>query len=132
VPERIAIALDDHRLRPDRFRQPPPYRPLSRRDGGDAARGRGRSLDALIAETVPGSIRQDRALDWAPMSEAELLAHMREIAAKNRPMVQMIGQGYYGTHTPPAIQRNVLENPAWYTAYTPYQPEIAQGGWRRC
>jgi glycine dehydrogenase len=61
------------------------------------------------------------------MSEAELLAHMREIAAKNRPMVQMIGQGYYGTHTPPAIQRNVLENPAWYTAYTPYQPEIAQG-----
>jgi glycine dehydrogenase len=76
---------------------------------------------------VPGSIRQDRALDWDPMSEAELLAHMREIAAPNRPMVQMIGQGYYGTHTPPAIQRNVLENPAWYTAYTPYQPEIAQG-----
>jgi glycine dehydrogenase len=61
------------------------------------------------------------------MSEAELLAHMREIAAKNKPMVSMIGQGYYNTHTPPAIQRNVLENPAWYTAYTPYQPEIAQG-----
>jgi glycine dehydrogenase len=85
------------------------------------------SLDALIEETVPGSIRQDRALDWAPMSEAELLAHMRGSRRRNRPMVQMIGQGYYGTHTPPAIQRNVLENPAWYTAYTPYQPEIAQG-----
>ncbi|MGP1357766.1 aminomethyl-transferring glycine dehydrogenase [Roseicyclus sp.] len=85
------------------------------------------SLDALIAETVPDTIRQARPLDWAPMSEAELLAHMREIAARNKPMVQMIGQGYYGTHTPPAIQRNVLENPAWYTAYTPYQPEIAQG-----
>jgi glycine dehydrogenase len=85
------------------------------------------SLDALIEETVPGSIRQDSALDWDPMSEAELLVHMRDIAGRNRPMVQMIGQGYYGTHTPPAIQRNVLENPAWYTAYTPYQPEIAQG-----
>ncbi len=85
------------------------------------------SLDALIAETVPDTIRQERPLDWAPMSEAELLAHMREIAARNKPMVQMIGQGYHGTHTPPAIQRNVLENPAWYTAYTPYQPEIAQG-----
>jgi len=85
------------------------------------------SLDALIDQTVPASIRQERGLDWTPMSEAELLAHMRGIAARNRPMVQMIGQGYYGTHTPPAIQRNVLENPAWYTAYTPYQPEIAQG-----
>uniref|UniRef100_UPI003F6D6E55 aminomethyl-transferring glycine dehydrogenase subunit GcvPA n=1 Tax=Roseicyclus sp. TaxID=1914329 RepID=UPI003F6D6E55 len=85
------------------------------------------SLDALIDETLPEAIRQARPLDWAPMSEAELLAHMREIAGRNKPMVQMIGQGYYATHTPPAIQRNVLENPAWYTAYTPYQPEIAQG-----
>ena len=85
------------------------------------------SVDDLIDQTVPAAIRQDKPLEWAPMSEAELLAHMREIAGKNKPMVQMIGQGYYGTHTPPAIQRNVLENPAWYTAYTPYQPEIAQG-----
>jgi len=85
------------------------------------------SLDALIDDTVPSSIRQTRALDWPALSEAELLDHMRAIAAQNKPMVSMIGQGYYGTHTPPAIQRNVLENPAWYTAYTPYQPEIAQG-----
>ncbi|WP_284263798.1 aminomethyl-transferring glycine dehydrogenase [Roseicyclus amphidinii] len=85
------------------------------------------SVDELMDQTLPASIRQAVPLDWAPMSEAELMAHMRGIAAKNKPMVQMIGQGYSGTHTPPAIQRNVLENPAWYTAYTPYQPEIAQG-----
>ena len=85
------------------------------------------SLDALVEETVPADIRQDRPLDWAPMSEAELIQHMAGIAAKNKVMTSMIGQGYYGTHTPPAIQRNVLENPAWYTAYTPYQPEISQG-----
>ncbi len=85
------------------------------------------SVDALIDQTIPASIQQAQPLDWAPMSEAELLDHMRAIAGRNKPMVQMIGQGYYGTHTPPAIQRNVLENPAWYTAYTPYQPEIAQG-----
>lgn len=86
-----------------------------------------KSLDALIDDTVPASIRQDQPLEWPALSEAELLEHMRAIAAKNKPMVSMIGQGYFGTHTPPAIQRNVLENPAWYTAYTPYQPEIAQG-----
>ena len=85
------------------------------------------SLDALIEETVPASIRQGDALDWLPLTEHELLARMREVAAKNRVMVSLIGQGYYGTVTPPAIQRNILENPAWYTAYTPYQPEIAQG-----
>jgi glycine dehydrogenase len=85
------------------------------------------SLDQLIDETVPASIRQKNALDWAPLTEHGLLARMREVADKNRVMTQLIGQGYYGTVTPPAIQRNILENPAWYTAYTPYQPEIAQG-----
>ena len=85
------------------------------------------SLEALIEQTVPASIRQERALDWAPLTERELLDRMRAVAAKNRVMTSLIGQGYYGTVTPPAIQRNILENPAWYTAYTPYQPEIAQG-----
>ena len=85
------------------------------------------SLDALIDETVPRSIRQCTPLSWFPLSEHDLLARMREVGAKNKVMTSLIGQGYYGTVTPPAIQRNILENPAWYTAYTPYQPEIAQG-----
>jgi glycine dehydrogenase len=85
------------------------------------------SLDALMEETVPASIRQGAALSWHPLSESDLLAKMRGVAAKNKVMSSLIGQGYYGTFTPPAIQRNILENPAWYTAYTPYQPEIAQG-----
>ncbi len=85
------------------------------------------SLDDLIAETVPKSIRQKAPLGWAPLSEQDLLLRMRAVAGRNKVMVSLIGQGYYGTFTPPAIQRNILENPAWYTAYTPYQPEIAQG-----
>ena len=85
------------------------------------------SLEALIDETIPPAIRQSRPLTWAPLAEHELLERMRGVAAKNRVMTSLIGQGYYGTVTPPAIQRNILENPAWYTAYTPYQPEIAQG-----
>ncbi|HWL59045.1 MAG TPA: aminomethyl-transferring glycine dehydrogenase [Paracoccus sp. (in: a-proteobacteria)] len=85
------------------------------------------SLDMLIEQTVPASIRQERPLDWPALSEAALLGRMREVASRNRVMTSLIGQGYYGTVTPPAIQRNILENPAWYTAYTPYQPEIAQG-----
>ncbi|QFS82088.1 Glycine dehydrogenase (decarboxylating) [Roseivivax sp. THAF40] len=85
-------------------------------------------LDALIEETVPEAIRQDQPLDFgAPLSERQLIFEMRQIAKKNRVMTTMIGQGYHGTVTPPAIQRNILENPAWYTAYTPYQPEISQG-----
>ncbi|OCX61211.1 glycine dehydrogenase (aminomethyl-transferring) [Thioclava sp. SK-1] len=85
------------------------------------------SLDALIDETVPKAIRQETPLSWEPLSEYRLLEKMRGVAGKNRVMTSLIGQGYYGTVTPPAIQRNILENPAWYTAYTPYQPEIAQG-----
>ena len=86
------------------------------------------SLDALIDATVPGSIRQKVPLTWgAPMTEREALDKLRETANKNQALVSLIGQGYYGTITPPVIQRNILENPAWYTAYTPYQPEISQG-----
>jgi glycine cleavage system P protein (glycine dehydrogenase) len=86
------------------------------------------TLDELIDQTVPQSIRQRAPLEWErAKSEQEMLFTMREIARKNKHMITLIGQGYYGTVTPPAIQRNILENPAWYTAYTPYQPEISQG-----
>ncbi len=86
------------------------------------------SLDQLIDETIPESIRQKEPLDFGkPMSEREFIYHVRQTAKKNRVMTTMIGQGFYGTVTPPVIQRNILENPAWYTAYTPYQPEISQG-----
>ena len=87
-----------------------------------------KDMDELIDQTVPKSIRQKEPLDFGkPLSERELLYHMRQVALKNTVFTTMIGQGYYGTVTPPAIQRNILENPAWYTAYTPYQPEISQG-----
>lgn len=86
------------------------------------------SLDAMIDATVPGSIRQKAPLVWgAAMTEREALDTLREIANRNKVLTSLIGQGYYGTITPPVIQRNILENPAWYTAYTPYQPEISQG-----
>lgn len=85
------------------------------------------SLDDLIDQTIPDSIRQTQALDWQPLTEREMLSKMRSVAAKNRVFRSLIGQGYHGTVTPPCIQRNILENPAWYTAYTPYQPEISQG-----
>ncbi|HEX5017184.1 MAG TPA: glycine dehydrogenase (aminomethyl-transferring), partial [Actinomycetes bacterium] len=86
------------------------------------------SLDAVIDEAVPKSIRMDEPLALPPaLSEVEVVDELRAIAAKNRPMVQMIGMGYYDTFTPAVIQRRVLENPGWYTAYTPYQPEISQG-----
>ena len=86
-----------------------------------------RDLDQLVDETVPSTIRQAEPLGGEPMSERELLWHMRQVARKNQVFTTMIGQGWHGTVTPPAIQRNILENPAWYTAYTPYQPEISQG-----
>ncbi|MBO6852649.1 MAG: aminomethyl-transferring glycine dehydrogenase [Marivivens sp.] len=86
------------------------------------------SLDALIEETIPAAIRQAEPLDFGkPKSEGELLHFLTQTAKKNTVLTSLIGQGYYGTVTPPAIQRNILENPAWYTAYTPYQPEISQG-----
>ena len=87
-----------------------------------------KSLDALMAETLPSSIRQRAPLDLGPaLSETEALTHMRELASQNEVFTSMIGQGYSGTILPAVIQRNILENPAWYTAYTPYQPEISQG-----
>ena len=86
------------------------------------------SLDALIDATVPPTIRQQEPLEWGDaMSERDALFHMKKIASKNKVLTSLIGQGYYGTTTPAPILRNILENPAWYTAYTPYQPEISQG-----
>jgi len=87
-----------------------------------------KSLAELMSETLPGSIRQKAPLDLGrALSETEALAHMRELAAANQAFTSLIGQGYSGTILPAVIQRNILENPAWYTAYTPYQPEISQG-----
>ena len=87
-----------------------------------------KSLDALMRETLPSSIRQKAPLNLGPpLSETEALAHMSELAARNQVFTSLIGQGYSGTILPAVIQRNILENPAWYTAYTPYQPEISQG-----
>jgi len=86
------------------------------------------SIDELISQTIPDSIRQAQPLDIGPaLSENAALARMRGIAAANQIFTSLIGTGYYGTVVPSVIQRNILENPAWYTAYTPYQPEISQG-----
>ena len=81
-----------------------------------------------MSQTLPSSIRQKAPLDLGrAFSETEALAHMRELAAQNQVFTSLIGQGYSGTILPAVIQRNILESPAWYTAYTPYQPEISQG-----
>src|SRR6266513_1824534 len=86
------------------------------------------SLDALIDTTVPKNIRLNRSLDLPePKSEAEALAELRAISKKNKVAKSFIGAGYSDCVIPPVIQRTVLENPGWYTAYTPYQAEIAQG-----
>ncbi len=86
------------------------------------------TLDDLAAKVVPGTIRVQQAMDLPPaIDEAGVLAELRGLAAQNKVFRSLIGQGYHGTHTPPVILRNVLENPGWYTAYTPYQAEIAQG-----
>ncbi|MTA86181.1 MAG: glycine dehydrogenase (aminomethyl-transferring), partial [Actinobacteria bacterium] len=88
------------------------------------------NLESFIADVVPSNIAIDNhlknTLDFAK-SEIEVIAELRSIAAENKVFRSLIGTGYYGTIVPPVIKRNVLENPAWYTAYTPYQPEISQG-----
>ncbi|MFN5640943.1 MAG: aminomethyl-transferring glycine dehydrogenase [Sphingobacteriales bacterium] len=86
------------------------------------------TLDALVDKTVPANIRMAEALDIPPaMSEFEYLQHIKEISLKNKVFRTYIGQGYYDTITPSVILRNIFENPGWYTQYTPYQAEIAQG-----
>ncbi|HJQ42801.1 MAG TPA: glycine dehydrogenase (aminomethyl-transferring), partial [Jatrophihabitantaceae bacterium] len=86
------------------------------------------SMDDLLADAIPASIREKLALAIPPAAtEAEAAAELRALADRNRVLASMIGLGYYDTITPGVIRRNVLENPAWYTAYTPYQPEISQG-----
>ncbi|MEV4533910.1 aminomethyl-transferring glycine dehydrogenase [Asanoa sp. NPDC049518] len=86
------------------------------------------TVDELMDAAIPEVIRWHGGLDLPPAaSEAEVIAELRALADRNTVNVSMIGLGYYGTHTPAVIRRNVLESPAWYTAYTPYQPEISQG-----
>jgi glycine dehydrogenase len=86
------------------------------------------SIDALMDAAVPGGIRQAGELALPPaISEAEASRELRALASANRPAEAMIGLGYHATITPPVVRRNVLEDPSWYTAYTPYQPEISQG-----
>ncbi|MGI9525501.1 MAG: aminomethyl-transferring glycine dehydrogenase [Weeksellaceae bacterium] len=86
------------------------------------------NLDQLIDETLPDSIKAHKALDVpTAFSELELFRHMKQLGSRNKTYKSYIGYGYYNTILPPVIQRNILENPGWYTAYTPYQAEIAQG-----
>ena len=88
-----------------------------------------KSTDELIAQVIPQSIRLKKplALPAEGMSEYEFAAHIRELADRNRPLRSFIGMGYYPSAVPAAVARNVFENPAWYTSYTPYQAEISQG-----
>ena len=87
-----------------------------------------RSMDELSDRVVPDNIRKRTGMSLPQaISEHDALIELKTIASKNQVVRSLIGQGYYHTLTPAVIQRNVLENPAWYTAYTPYQPEISQG-----
>lgn len=114
-------------LHPDRFIQRHIGPGAEERNAMLAAIGVG-SLEELIEQTVPASIRLEKPLDIeGGMSEQELLAEVRRLGAKNELWRTFIGMGYYNTITPTVILRNVLENPGWYTQYTPYQAEIAQG-----
>ena len=86
------------------------------------------SLDAMCDRAIPGAIRSTERLELAAApSESAVIEELRQLAGRNSVVGSLIGLGYYGTATPPVVRRNVLENPAWYTAYTPYQPEISQG-----
>ena len=87
-------------------------------------------LETFIEKVVPENIRITKKLSEVlpdAISEVEALEELKALAQLNKPTKSLLGLGYYGTHVPPVILRNVLENPAWYTAYTPYQPEISQG-----
>ena len=87
-----------------------------------------KTLDALIDKVVPEGIRVREQLNLPnPLSEEQALRRMRQIMSRNKVLRSFIGLGFHDTFTPPVIQRNILENPGWYTAYTPYQTEIAQG-----
>jgi glycine dehydrogenase len=88
------------------------------------------NLKDFISDVVPNNVFISEKLENAlpePLTESETIAALRDLASKNKVFTSLIGCGYYGTITPPVVLRNVLENPAWYTAYTPYQPEISQG-----
>ena len=86
------------------------------------------SLEAMCDRAIPGAIRSTESLGIeAADSESAVIEELRALASRNRVLTSLIGLGYYGTITPPVVRRNVFENPAWYTAYTPYQPEISQG-----
>ena len=83
------------------------------------------SMQELLDEVIPAEIKRQSEMGLSEgMSEAEILEDLAVLAAQNKPYISLIGMGYYGTYMPAVIKRNVFENPAWYTAYTPYQPEI--------
>ncbi len=133
VSDQEASVMTAHRIPLSELEQGIPF---ERRHIGPDAEARAKmlahvgygSLDELTAAAVPDVIKNAEALDLpGARTEAEVLAELRSLADRNQVLGSMIGLGYYGTFTPPVILRNVMENPAWYTAYTPYQPEISQG-----